>query len=113
MNKWLTECQEALSKALDIASDGSVPVYNLYILAPIIYAERQKTNNDALFQEMAKANDEQVKRDWSVDEDSKKHAKFHFVSSYLYCFVVADKIDEFKYDDIMEFVNFNMDLFNN
>ena len=42
MNKWLIESQEALSKALLIASDGSVPLYNIYMLAPIIYAERKK-----------------------------------------------------------------------
>ena len=60
---------------------------------------------------MANETDERVKRDWSVDEESKQHYKFHFVSSYLFCFVVADKIDEFKYDNIMEFVNHEMDLF--
>jgi len=113
MNKWLIESQEALSKALRIASDGSVPLYNIYMLSPIIYSERQKTNNDALFQQMENETDERVKNDWSVDEESKQHYKFHFVSSYLFCFVVADKIDEFKYDKIMEFVNHEMDLFEN
>ena len=32
-------------------------------------------------------------------------------SSYLFCFVVAGKIDEFKYDEIMEHVNQKIDLF--
>ena len=113
MNKWLIESEESLSKALKIASDGSIPLYNLYMLAPIIYSERQKTNNEALLQKMIKANDKQVSSDWSHDEESKSHYKFHFVSSYLFCFVVAGKIDEFKYDDIMEYVNENMDLFSN
>ncbi|MDH5473760.1 MAG: hypothetical protein OEY61_12980 [Gammaproteobacteria bacterium] len=113
MNKWLSEVYESLSKALEIASDSKMPSYNLYMLAPIIYAERQKTNNEALIQEMIDANDKQVKRDWAVDEESKSQVIFHFVSSYLYCFVVADKIDEMKYDDIMEYVNENMDLFPN
>ena len=111
MNKWLIESREALSKALSIASGDSMPLYNMYMLAPIIYSERQKMNNDALFKNMASETDERVKSDWIVDEESKQHYKFHFVSSYLFCFVVADKIDEHKYDDIMEFVNQEMDLF--
>ena len=111
MNNWLSEVKESLSKALEIAIDSKMPPYNLYMLAPIIYAERQKTNNEALIQEMIDANEEQVARDWAVDEESKSQSIFHFVSSYLYCFVVADKIDEMKYDDIMEYVNENMDLF--
>ena len=44
MNKWLTESQAALSKALGIASRSSVPLYNIHMLAPMIYAERQKTS---------------------------------------------------------------------
>jgi len=113
MNKWLTESQEALSKALSIASGSTVPLYNIYMLAPIIYAERQKTNDDVLFYNMAHETDERVRSDWEVDEESKQHYKFHFVSSYLFCFVVAGKFDEFKYDEIMELVNHEMDLFEN
>ena len=111
MNKWLIESKELLSKAFQIANDSSIPLQNLYILAPIIYSERQKTNDESLIQEMIEANDKQVSTDWALDEESKSDYKFHFVSSYLFCFVVADKIDEFKYDDIMEYVNQNMDLF--
>jgi hypothetical protein len=111
MNRWLTETKESLEKALEIASGGSIPLQNLYMLAPIIYAERQKTNNDTLIQEMIDANDKQVKSDWALEQKSKSRYTFYFVSSYLYCFVVADKIDEFKYDQIMEYVNSNMDLF--
>ncbi len=84
---------------------------NLYMLAPIIYSEREKTNNESLIQEMIVANDRQVKEDWSHDENSKNQYKFHFVSSYLYCYVVSGKIDEFKYDEIMEYVNSKMNLF--
>jgi hypothetical protein len=81
------------------------------MLAPIIYGERQKTNNDSLFKEMCDANERQVLDDWSHDEKSKDQYKFHYVSSYLYCFVVAGKIDDFKYDQIMEYVTGKMDLF--
>ncbi len=111
MKKWLIEVEESLSKALDASTRGTVPLQNLYMLATIIYSERQKTNNESLLQEMSEANDRQFKEDCSHDEKSKDQYKFHFVSSYLYCFVVAGKIDEFKYDEIMEYVNSNMNLF--
>jgi hypothetical protein len=111
MDKWLNEAEESLSKALDISKGGEIPLQNIYMLAPIIYSERQKTNNELLLQEMIEENERQVKEDWSHDEKSKDQYKFHFVSSYLYCFVVSGKIDEFKYDEIMEYVNSKMELF--
>jgi len=111
MEEWLKEVEESLSKALYASNDGSVPLQNVYMLAPIIYSERQKTNNESLIQEMIEANDRQVAEDYSHDEKSKDQYKFHYVSSYLFCFVVAGKIDEFRYDKIMEHVNNHMDLF--
>jgi len=113
MKKWLSETEESLSFALNTAKDGSIPLQNLYMLAPIIYSERQKTQNEALIQEMIRENDKQVKTDWSFDEKSKEQYKFHYISSYLFCFVVAGKINEFKYDEIMDYVNSEMDLFTN
>jgi hypothetical protein len=113
MKKWLKEAKESLSEALDVSKNGSTPLQNLYMLAPIIYSERQKTKNETLIKEMIDANDKQVAEDWSHDENSKDHYKFHYVSSYLFCFVVTGKIDEFEYDDVMEYVNSEMDLFTN
>lgn len=111
MKQWLKEAEESLSKAINMSKDGSFPLHNLYMLAPLIYSEREKTNNEQMIKEMIDANDEQVKRDWSFDEESKNQYKFHFVSSYLFCFVVAGKIEERRYDEIMDFVNRKMDLF--
>lgn len=111
MHKWLKEAEESLLEAMRTADDGSVPVQNMYMLAPVIYSKRNKTNNESLIQEMIEVNDEQVKSEWAIDEKSKYQYRFHYVSSYLYCFVVADKIDEYKYDEIMEYVTRRMDLF--
>ena len=111
MIQWLIEIEESLSKAIDMSKDVSIPLQNLYMLAPLIYSERQKTNNESLIKEMIDANYQQVKTDWSFDEESKNQYKFHFVSSYLFCFVVAGKIEEHRYDEIMDFVNKKMDLF--
>jgi hypothetical protein len=81
------------------------------MLAPIYYSKRQETNNDTLIQEMIDQTEEQYQRDCSYDSNSKNQYKFHFVSSYLYCLVVAGKIDDFKYDQLMEEANASMQLF--
>ena len=111
MKKWLKETEEALLEAIATSHDGAIPLQNLYMLAPIIYSERQKTTNELLIQEMIEANDKQVTSEWALEEESKDQYKFHFVSSYLFCYVVAGKIDEFKYDRVMEYVNSQIDLF--
>lgn len=86
-------------------------VQNLYMMAPLIYSKRHHVNNDALVQEMLDENEELVQSDWACDDRSKEQYKFHYVSSYLFCFVVAEKIAESKYDEVMDYVNRNMDLF--
>lgn len=111
MKNWLKESEESLAEAIKATEDGSIPLYNMYMLAPIIYSKRNKTDDSSLIQEMIEANDEQVKGEWEVDVKSKEQYKFHFVSSYLYCFVVASKIDKFKYDKVMEYVAEKIDLF--
>jgi len=111
MGKWVEDAKESLAEALETAEKGGVPKQNLYMLAPLLYSSRQNTNNQALIKEMTQANEEQVARDWSYDENSKRQYKFHYVSSYLYCFVVAGKISELKYDDIMESACNEMELF--
>ncbi len=111
MEKWLIEVKEALSEALKAISSGDIPKENMYQLASLFYSKRNHMNNDSLFEAMNHEIDEQVKSDWSFDPNSKLHYKFHFVSSYLICFVIAGKIDEFTYDQIMDFVNQKLDLF--
>ena len=111
MKKWLKEAEESLEEALLAIDDGSIPSQNMYMLASIFYSKRQNTNNSELIEEMNEAIEEQVKHDWSCDEKSKYQYKFHYVASYLYCFVVAGKFDEFKYDQIMDYVCSQMSLF--
>jgi len=111
MKEWLNRAQFSLSEALSAKERGDIPLENLYMLAPLVYSKIQHMNDDVLLQEMMAAIDKRVKYDWSIDEDSKNQYRFHYVSSYLYCFVVAGKIDEMKYDRIMEYVNSGMELF--
>ncbi len=111
MNKWLEEAEAALAQGFEEARIGEIPAQNLYRVAPLIYSRRNNMNNDALIQEMADENEEQVQRDWAYDNQSKDQYRFHYVASYLYCFVVAGNIEESKYDEVMEYVTRNMDLF--
>jgi len=111
MREWLERASISLNEALEIAENGDIPKQNLYKLAPLIYSKTHHMNNDVVLKEMTEANDEQVSYDWSVDEQSKFQFKFHYVSSYLFCYVIAGKIDEKQYDKIMNFVSSEMELF--
>jgi hypothetical protein len=111
MIEWLNRAEASLKRALEVAERGDIPKQNLYMLASILYSQEFHTNDEALLQAMSEANEEQVARDCSIDDQSKLQYKFHYVSSYLYCFVVAGKIEEMKYDRIMDYVNDEMDLF--
>ena len=111
MNDWLNDAKSSLADACEIMERGDIPSQNLYMLAPLVYSDRFNTKNEALIQEISEANDEQVAQDWSIDEKSKFQFKFHYVSSYLFCFVVAGKIEEMKYDKIMHFICSKMELF--
>ena len=111
MKKWLIESEDSLSKAMEALKSGEIPKENLYKLAPLFYSEKQKSNNGSLLQEMCDVNDKQIEQDCSFDPDSIKRYKFNYVASYLYFYVVAGKMDDSKYDNIMDYVNSNMDLF--
>jgi len=111
MDEWLQETEESLLSAITAVSSGEIPKENMYKLAPLFFAERQNIKRVSLLEEMSEANEQQVQTDCSFDPNSIKQYKFNYVSSYLFCFVVAGKIDEFKYDEIMEHVNQKIDLF--
>lgn len=112
MEKWLRLSKEVLSRAENACNSGEIPKENMFMLAPIFYAEINKTNNSSLLERIGKEVEDMVYEDWKHHPKSKEQYKFHFVSSFLYSYVVADKITEFKYDDIMEYVNERLDLFN-
>ncbi len=68
-------------------------------------------NNEQLLKEMSEVIGAQFKEDCSHDESSKFQYKYHYVSSYLSCYIVAGKIDEIKFDRIMDYVTGKLDLF--
>lgn len=113
MKQWLKEAEGSLEQAEEAAREsGDIQVQNLYQIAPLIFSKRNSMNYAALIQEMMDENEEQVQRDWACDEKSKEQYKFHYISSYLFCFVVAKQVEETEYDEIMEYVNSKMELFN-
>jgi hypothetical protein len=111
MEKWFREVESSLAEAINASDGGTVPLQNLYMLAPIFYSKRHNMNNEALLRKMIEASDAQVAEDISHDPRSIEQYKFHYVSCYLYCLVVAGKFDEFQYDRVMEYVNERMNLF--
>lgn len=111
MNKWLEKAKRSLVEAIEISSGGTIPLQNLYMLAPILYAKENNMNDDSLLQGMIEVTEGQVAEDCSHDDKSIEQYKFHYVSSYLFCYVVAGKVEEMKYDRIMAYVCSKMDLF--
>jgi len=111
MEKWLREANDSLLIALEIATRGDVDLQNLYMLAPVVYSIKQNMNNEAMIDEMNDLVEEQVAEDCAHDANSILQHRFHYVYSYISCFVVAGKLDEMKFDRIMEYINKNMTLF--
>ena len=112
MKEWLERVENSLSKALQAIEVGDdIPKENMYILAPLFYSQENNMNNEQLLEEMCVEIDELFKHDCKCDKNSKFQYKFHYVSSNLHCYVVAEKIDEMKCDRIMEYVNDHINLF--
>ncbi len=112
MYRWLKKASSSLEEAIEEANSRNIPLQDLYTLAPKLYAKENNLNNDdLLIEEMEDETQAQVAEDYSHDEKSREQYKFHYVSSYLYCYVVAESVDEEEYDRIMGHVCNEMDLF--
>ncbi len=113
MNKWLREIHMVLEDAQSAIDSEESPSENLYMLAPLFYSKHHNINNQRLLDEMSKSIDELVKSDWLCDEQLRENYRFQFVSAYLFCFVVADKLSEIMYEQIIDFISSELDLFGN
>jgi len=111
MKKWLDEVSRSLDEAIEVAETEGLPFQSLYRLAPVLFARKYGINDDDLIQQMVDEADAQVAEDASHDERSWDQYKFHYVSSYLFCFVVTEELEELEYDRVMEYVNERMNLF--
>ncbi|MCS0024037.1 hypothetical protein [Vibrio antiquarius] len=111
MEKWLTEVNEVMKEALDLVSNGELNQVNMYKLAPRLYSNRYGTISDLMLIRMFHEVEEQVKMDWYSDTQSKQHFRFHFVSAYILCFLVAGKLTQQEYDHVMSYINKEMTLF--
>lgn len=111
MGKWLTEINEVMEDALDLVSSGELKHVSMYKLAPRLYVNRYKVRSDLMLKKILDEVDEQIKTEWYSDPSSKQQFKFHFVSAYLLCFLVAGKVTSKEYDQVMNYLNKEMDLF--
>ncbi|WP_444930276.1 hypothetical protein ACJJIF_21430 [Microbulbifer sp. SSSA002] len=101
MKEWLERVEKVLSMALQaVEGDDRISRENMYTFAPAFYSQVNHVNNEQLLAEMSQFNDEKPKFQY----------KYHFVSAYLYCYVVAGKIDEFECDEIMDYLSWSLDL---
>lgn len=107
---WLEEIMTALSNAEKTAAECGLELEYLYKYAPALAMKKRGTlANDEIKEDV----EERVQSDWDCDEKSKQHYKFYFLSSYIFSHVPAGLLDEMEGDRIMEYINENMELFNN
>ncbi|ANQ21063.1 hypothetical protein BA893_05060 [Vibrio natriegens] len=111
MDKWLTELNEVMEEALDLVSSGELKHVSMYKLAPRLYVNRYNVRSDLMLKRILDEVDEQIKTEWYSDPSSKQQFKFHFVSAYLLCFLVDGKVTCKEYDQVMNYLNKEMDLF--
>lgn len=89
-----------------------IPLQSLYRLAPALFALKHGIQDEGLIQQMLDEADAQVTEDASYDKRSLVQYRFHYVSSYLFCYVINEELEELEYNRFFEFVNERMDLFN-
>lgn len=111
MKKWLDEVSTSLDEAIKTAEREDIPLQSLYRLAPALFALKHGIQDEELIQQMLDEADARVTEDASYDERSWDQYRFHYVSSYLFCYVVIEELKELEYDRIFEYVNERMNLF--
>tara|TARA_A100001391_G_C5043886_1_gene271636 strand:+ start:72 stop:428 length:357 start_codon:yes stop_codon:yes gene_type:complete len=111
MKKWLDEVSTSLDEAIKMAERENIALQSLYRLAPALFALKHGIQDGELIQQMLDEADSQVTQDASYDARSWDQYKFHYVSSYLFCYVVNEELEELEYDRVFEYVNERMDLF--
>ncbi|MCY9879267.1 hypothetical protein OTK59_22240 [Vibrio natriegens] len=111
MDKWLTEVNEVMGEALDLVSSGELKYVSMYKLAPRMYVNRYNVPSDLMLKRILDEVDEQIKTEWYSDPSAKQQFKFHFVSAYLLCFLVDGKLTSKEYDQVMNYLNEEMELF--
>ncbi len=108
---WLKEIQKALSAAEKKGKRESIEIEYLYRYAlDFVVKNRRITNRDSI-EEIKKDIEDRVESDWGCEDESRRHYKFHFVSSYIFAHIPAGLLEEMWGDRVMEYINRNMDLF--
>ena len=112
-NQWLQEVRGAYETAQEATLNGPYELLDIYKLAPAIAAKNRNIEDSELVDSLIEMAIEAAQADAALDAESRSRYKFHFVFSYLFAHVNAEWIDEMEADRIMEFLNDNLNLFNN
>jgi len=112
--KWLADAKEAYKYTLLKFECGDLEITDikeLYTIAPLVAAEKNQIDDAEIIREMCDFISENAEQDFSVDEGSKNHYKFHFVISFINSHVPPEIITEMEGDRIMEYINDEWELF--
>jgi len=111
--EWLTDVKEAYQSACERFHAGSLPISSLtelFKVAAVLSSERRGITTPHLIQEMNEYVVKSVETDLSYG-GSLSDYKFNFVISYIHAHTPAGIIEELHADRIMEYVNYNWNLF--
>ena len=114
--KWLIDVKGAYEQAIVDYNNGGLNINEkeeLYKIAPLMVAQRNEIYDQEIINEMCELTSVAVNHDFSVDPESRQHYKFHFVIAYIQSHAHAGIITEMEGDQIMEYVNEQMELFKN
>ena len=110
---WLKEVKLAYLKAekAHLKADGDL--LEIYKLAPKFVAKNRGITSEGTINEMIEYSKADVAHGKRVDPGSERNYLFHFVASYIDGHHVAGLVDEMECDKIMEYVNYEWNLFPN
>jgi len=108
---WLREIKEALASAEIRAVNDSIEIQFLYRYTPQMVADKRGITDTKTIDHIHKEVEKDIKQQWSLDDRFVGDYKFYFVSSYIFCHVLAELIEDIPSDRVMDYVNKNIDLF--
>ena len=111
--KWLREIKLAYSKAEKEAVRENIDQLELYRLAAKYVAKNRRISNPEIIENMVQWGVDEVAHGKGIEPGSEENYKFHFVSAYIHSHHVAKLMSEMECDRVLEYVNYEWDLFPN
>lgn len=115
MNKpkkqWVTEIEKGIAVAISFAEKRNEDISNIFKYAISHAVEAMGLEDLDSIEEIEEYIGELIDQDWSCDPESKNRYKFHYASTYIFSHVPPGFLEEMEADQIMEYVNDEIDLF--